>query len=777
MSAHTCKLFAFKFLRQAVFFLVMFSLLFSLVVPGAAVQAGTSVCGDIITDTSWIPGGNDYLVTCNVRVTQGVRLTIQPGTRILINDPYSIQIEGELIADGATFAAATSNFWGRIFFKSSSVDATYDANGNYLSGSKLVNSTILNGGATGVNGAVETEGSSPFIGSNSIRYSHTHGVYARGRSSTAKVVIRGNTITNNDAGGVDVISGKVENNTISDNIGNGGVVASDSTISGNTISRNKSSGFGGGINASASTVANNIITGNQAPEGGGIYSQGSTITGNTVNGNIINGNFTTRGGGVLAIGGTISDNTVNGNSISNIFIGNNGYGGGIYASLSNVTGNHVEGNSSTPNGVSQGGGIFASGGTVSNNTVVGNSVTGNPDSIGYGGGIYADGGAVSNNQVQNNVASGGADSQGGGIYGRLNTLLNNTLTGNSARLGGAIYSYKGSVTNNTVQNNVTALNGTIFLEEATATGNTLSGNSAVNGGGFYGTSATINGNTLSDNSANSGGGIYAVQSMVRGNTLNSNDAQVNGGGIYADAGQFQNNVLTANTTPSYGSGSGVYLSGAVQFTYNSVTGNTASGGTVGGVAINGLPTVQYNNLNNNLPYDVEVLSAGDVSATLNYWGQVACNIIPNHIYDGNDLPGRGKLTYAPSLYGPVALSQMPIPNDLTISVGASSVTLNWSPIPALPAYGCRVPGSSEPDIKYKVWYDTDAACAPYDGTGLTQGNSPIQAGAGTSIVLSGFSLKNYYFSVTATDYLGRESAYALAVIRPLKTVFVSIIKK
>ena len=239
----------------------------------------------------------------------------------------------------------------------------------------------------------------------------------------------------------------------------------------------------------------------------------------------------------------------------------------------------------------------------------------------------------------------------------------------------------------------------------------------------------------------------------------------------------QNNTISDNTSPSYGGGSGGCLIGAVDFKYNSVTNNFSSG-TVGGIRIDGEPTILYNNLYDNIPYDAEVVSAVDLNATSNYWGQVACNLIPNRIYDGNDLPGLGKLTYAPSLYSPIPLNQMGQPGGLTIDVGESSATLNWVEFP-IPSYGCRVPGSSEPAIQYKVYYDNDDSCAPFNGTGLAQGDSPILVSSGASLMVSGYSAKAYYFSVTVLDYLGRESAFSTGVVKPSteKFIYLPVIRK
>jgi hypothetical protein len=196
-----------------------------------------------------------------------------------------------------------------------------------------------------------------------------------------------------------------------------------------------------------------------------------------------------------------------------------------------------------------------------------------------------------------------------------------------------------------------------------------------------------------------------------------------------------------------------------EFSYNEVITNTAPSGTAGGISINGLSEFQYNNLYGNLPYDAEVFSPEPVDGTLNYWGLSPCIAIGAQIYDGLDAPGRGVLSYAPSLYSPVPVAQLAAPARLTLTSGSSSVTLSWTPLPALANVGCRPPNYTGPDLGYKIYYDTDSPCPPFDGEGLPAGDSPINVLDASQIVLPGDTFGDYYFAVTAYDYLGRESHY------------------
>jgi hypothetical protein len=106
---------------------------------------------------------------------------------------------------------------------------------------------------------------------------------------------------------------------------------------------------------------------------------------------------------------------------------------------------------------------------------------------------------------------------------------------------------------------------------------------------------------------------------------------------------------------------------------------------------------------------------------------------------------------------------MDVPTDLSVVTETGSVELTWTAIPPLPDVGCTAEGATGPDASYRVYYDTDDGCAPYEGQGLPLGDSPIDVGQATTLVLSGLTGADYHFVVTANDYLGRESAYSSAV--------------
>ena len=220
---------------------------------GASPSSATSVGGLISTDTTWSSGDSPIIVTSNLLVQQGVTLTIAPGVAVKFNSGLALQINGELIIKGTGDASIvfTSNAaspapgdWGFILFTDSSVDATFDGSGDYLSGSVLEYCTI------------------EFAGSGAD--------YAL-RLDRSGLLINRCTIKDNAGGGIRVDDGDVK------------IV--DSFITGNTASD------GGGIliyTGTTATLSGNIIMANTALVGSGIYIRRSdtvTLSGNTIVGN------------------------------------------------------------------------------------------------------------------------------------------------------------------------------------------------------------------------------------------------------------------------------------------------------------------------------------------------------------------------------------------------------------------------------------------------------------------------------------------------------------
>ena len=97
--------------------------------------AYTEVCGTIVEDTTWTFTHTPYIVTCDVLVSAGVTLRIEPGVTVKFDGPYALKIYGTLIARGTSGDTITfttnseGNQWGYILFEDSSADAFYNTEG------------------------------------------------------------------------------------------------------------------------------------------------------------------------------------------------------------------------------------------------------------------------------------------------------------------------------------------------------------------------------------------------------------------------------------------------------------------------------------------------------------------------------------------------------------------------------------------------------------------------------------------------------------------------
>ena len=165
----------------------------------------TDVSGTLSSDTVWSTAGSPYVVTGSVLVSSGVKLTVEAGVEVKFDSGKSLQVFGELGAQGTsssgiTFTSAqeskAAGDWGQIVFYDSSVDASCDGNGDYASGSILEYCTVEYGSG------IQLKLSTPFINQSTIRYHSGTGI---GQTidyfvSTAVLKITNNTISNNTGG-------------------------------------------------------------------------------------------------------------------------------------------------------------------------------------------------------------------------------------------------------------------------------------------------------------------------------------------------------------------------------------------------------------------------------------------------------------------------------------------------------------------------------------------------------------------------------------------------
>ena len=404
---------------------VVVAFLLSLVAWVPVVSATTEVGGLITTDTTWTQANSPYVVTANVLVAEGVTLTIEPGVTVKFEEIKGLQIAGELIARGietnpivftSNQAEPAPGDWVNIMFTKSSVDATYDDDGNYLTGSILQYCTVEYGGGS-YSPVIKIVSSSPLIDRCNITDGAASGIGVQDGSPN----IRNSTISNNSAtAGWDQTGQPQE--------GGGIWVQGTARITGNTISSNC---------ATAS--------------GGGIWVQGTaSITGNTISGNSAQ---YYRGGGIYASGDiTISENTISDNSVGYSYA-KGGMGGGIYASQDvMVTGNTITNNAAAGNGAN----IYARGGGICGSaTVIGNNIINNWAAY-YGGGIYG-GGIIRYNTVRENSDGITAYGQPAINYNNVydNTIydLRNTNAADTPNMD-ATNNWWGTLNEDTIRNNI-----------------------------------------------------------------------------------------------------------------------------------------------------------------------------------------------------------------------------------------------------------------------------------------------------------------------------------
>jgi subtilisin family serine protease len=210
----------------------------------------------IDTDTTWTTD-RQYIIGGQVRVLEGVTLTIQPGVLVQFQPAGALVVSGTLIADGTgaapvVFEGTGAGPWGGITFTDSSQDARLGAGDTCLGGSILRHVRVLSA-TTGVT----VQRAAPFI---------------------AQSLFSGNGTGLSVAGGNPLI----QNNTFTGN--STGLALSEGSqarVEGNLFQGNTTGLSGSGV---AVTVRHNRFTGNGT--GLSLDTSGST----TVEGNLIEGN-------------------------------------------------------------------------------------------------------------------------------------------------------------------------------------------------------------------------------------------------------------------------------------------------------------------------------------------------------------------------------------------------------------------------------------------------------------------------------------------------------
>lgn len=153
--------------------------------------------GIIDADTRWTADDSPVNVTGNVRVAEGVVLTIDPGVEVVfqsspnLDEGYSLRIFGTLTARGSDTnpiiftAEDVSVPWGAIEFS----DTSQDWNSDTAEGCVIEYCVVEHGGnETDGRGMIRTVDAEPRIVRNAIRFSTAAGISAQVAADPAEVV-------------------------------------------------------------------------------------------------------------------------------------------------------------------------------------------------------------------------------------------------------------------------------------------------------------------------------------------------------------------------------------------------------------------------------------------------------------------------------------------------------------------------------------------------------------------------------------------------------------
>ena len=153
----------------------------------------TNVSGLINTDATWTSSGSPYIVTNNLLVSAGVKLTIQAGVTVKIKSDKTVQILGELNAIGSISDSITItdfdelNPFKSIEFGDSSEDVIFNSNGSWASGNILKFVKVTGGGGVmgGAEGAIIFSSSTGLIENSTISKSATSGIVLQKKNITS----------------------------------------------------------------------------------------------------------------------------------------------------------------------------------------------------------------------------------------------------------------------------------------------------------------------------------------------------------------------------------------------------------------------------------------------------------------------------------------------------------------------------------------------------------------------------------------------------------------
>ena len=272
----------------------------------------TDVGGIIDADTTWTLDNSPYIVVGNILVNEGVTLTIEPGVTVKFDrhpefGNLYLYVDGTLIARGTesniiTFTSNQENptigHWKCIKFRDSAVDATFDVDGNYVSGCILEYCKVEYGGnVRDTEGTVWCDYAAPFISYSTVTLNDSSGIYIR--ESSQGVRVSNCNVSDNIGCGIyleqslgSIISGcTVSDNLLDSHENKAGIYllnspesnVSDCTVSGNGVGGANKSGIHL-LNSPDSRVDNCAVSNNSAEYGIWISGSSNSVVSNC-NGN------------------------------------------------------------------------------------------------------------------------------------------------------------------------------------------------------------------------------------------------------------------------------------------------------------------------------------------------------------------------------------------------------------------------------------------------------------------------------------------------------------
>ncbi|WP_198411272.1 PKD domain-containing protein [Marinimicrobium alkaliphilum] len=227
-------------------------------------RAETWVQGALSGDVVWNQAGSPYVISTNVLIRPDARLTIEPGTQVLLGEQSAIQVEGELrilgVSDNrVSFGAIESGkHWGGVFFQSGSIGYQLDGD-DYSSGSILSYVDFIDGGNSTLSDrpVIAIEREAPYINNIAILNSMGGGIL-RGYIADTPLIVRSSKFNNIEGYAINKSAGSLIL-TDSEFITGGVAVGIGSTPPSSIIKNNYFSGYQLGIAGCSVDISANVF--------------------------------------------------------------------------------------------------------------------------------------------------------------------------------------------------------------------------------------------------------------------------------------------------------------------------------------------------------------------------------------------------------------------------------------------------------------------------------------------------------------------------------------